>query len=103
MFFNRVFGALFAFAAIGAAMPSVSEASFARALGGSYGGTLSTNKSISTQQLTADPASVLRGSTSTQYDPCVVNLSCIEALDGFHITKAFVGVTYDHGETEKLI
>jgi hypothetical protein len=103
MFAKRVLGALFAFAAIGAAVPTVSEASFARLLGGSYGGTLSTNKSISTQQLTADPASVLRGSTSTEYDPCVVSLDCIQALDGFHITKAFVGVTYDHGATEKLI
>jgi hypothetical protein len=100
---KRVLGALFTFALVGAALPAVSEASFARRLGSSYGGTLSTNTSLSTQQLTADPVTVLRGSTSTTYDPCVVSLDSIAALDGFNITKAFVGVTYDHGETEKLL
>lgn len=103
MIAKRVLGALFAFAVVGVAMPSVSEASFARRLGSSYGGTLSSNTSLSTQQLTADPVSVLKGSTSTTYDPCVVSLDAIAALDGFHVTKAFVGVTYDHGETEKLL
>jgi hypothetical protein len=101
---KRVLGALFALAVVGAAaIPTVAEASFAKRIGSSYGGTLSTSTSLSTQQLTADPVTVLRGSTSTTYDPCVVSLDNLEALDGFHITKAFVGVTYDHGETEKLL
>jgi hypothetical protein len=103
MIAKRLLGTLFAFAVIGAAVPTVSEAAFAKRIGSSYGGTLSTNKSISTQQLTADPVTVLRGSTSTTYDPCVVSLDGLEALDGFHITKAFVGVSYDHGATEKLL
>ena len=103
MIAKRVLGALFAFAVVGAAVPTVSEASFARRIGSSYGGTLSTNTSLSTQQLTADPVTVLKGSTSTTYDPCVVSLDSIASLDGFNVTKAFVGVTYDHGETEKLL
>jgi hypothetical protein len=100
---KRVLCSLFAFAVVGVAVPSVTEASFAKRIGSRYGGTLSTNTSLSTQQLTADPVTVLRGSTSTTYDPRIVSLDSISALEGFHVTKAFVGVTYNHGETEKLL
>ena len=98
---KRTLGALFALTLVGA-MPAVSEASFARAFGSRYGGTLSSNTSLSTQQLTADPVTVLRGSTSTEYDPAVVRLSNVLAEEGFHITEAYVGVSFD-GETEDLV
>src|SRR5215212_8161048 len=101
MLAKRTLGALFALTLVGA-MPAVSEASFAKAIGSRYGGTLSSNTSISTQQLTADPVTVLRGSTSTEYDPNVVRLGNIFAEDGFHITAAYVGVSFD-GETEDLV
>lgn len=101
---KRTLGLFFAAAALAtAAVPSVSEASFARAIGSSYGGTLSSNTSLSTQRLTADPVTVLRGSTSTTYDPDVVRLNSILPEDGFHITEAYVGVTFDNGETEDLV
>jgi hypothetical protein len=96
------FASLLAIALVGS-MPAESEASFARAIGSRYGGTLSSNTSISTQQLTADPVTVLRGSTSTEYDPSVVSLKSILPEDGFYITEAYVGVSFDNGETEDLV
>jgi hypothetical protein len=98
---KRTLGMLFAVAIAGAALPDISEASLARQLGSSYGGTLSNKRSIRTQQLTADPVSVLRGSTSTEYDPKVVSLDNVFALEGFDVTAAYVGV--DQGEGEQLI
>jgi hypothetical protein len=98
---KRLLGTVFAAALLGIAVPSISEASFARATGSSYGGRLSNKRSVRTQQLTADPVSVLRGSTSTAYDPEVVSLDNVFALDGFDITAAYVGV--DLGEGEQLI
>ena len=100
---KRSLGLLFAAALFGASLPSVSEASFARAIGSSYGGTLSSNTSISTQRLTADPVTVLKGSTSTTYDPDVVRLNNITAEEGFRIKEAYVGVSFDGGETEDLV
>jgi hypothetical protein len=100
---KRTLGLLFAAALMGASLPSVSEASFARAIGSSYGGTLSSNTTLSTQRLTADPVTVLRGSTSTTYDPEVVRLNSINAEEGFYITEAYVGVSFDGGETEDLV
>jgi hypothetical protein len=99
---KRALGILFAAAVMGS-LPAASEASFARSIGSRYGGTLSSNTSISTQQLTADPVSVLKGSTSTEYDPSVVHLSNVVAEDGFAIKEAYVGVTFDNGETEDLV
>ena len=92
MFRMRKLGLLFALAI--AITPAVSEASFARKIGSRYGGKLSSNKSIRTQQLTADPVSVLRGSTSTTYDPNVVSLSDVYSLPGFDITNIFVEVSF---------
>jgi hypothetical protein len=94
---------VFVFAvALAGAWPAASEASFASALGSRYGGTLSSNTTIRTQQLTADPVTVLRGSTSTEYDPSVVRLQNVFAEEGFIVTEAYVGVRFD-GETEDLV
>ena len=72
-------------------LPAVSEASFARSIGSRYGGTLSTNTSLSTQQLTADPASILKGSMSTEYDPTLVSLQSLIPSEFFHVS-ALIGV-----------
>jgi hypothetical protein len=72
-------------------IPAVSEASLARRLGSRYGGTLSTNTSTSTQQLTSDPASVLQGSVSTEYDPAVVSLIDLFPSEFFNVS-ALIGV-----------
>jgi hypothetical protein len=98
---KRKLGFLFALAVMAA--PAITEASFAKKLGSRYGGTLSSNTSTRTQQLTADPVSVLKGSTSTEYNPNVVHLSSINAEPGFYVTEAYVGVTFDNGETEDLV
>jgi hypothetical protein len=95
-------GSLLALALL-SALPSTSEASFARRLGSRYGGTLSSNTSTSTQQLTADPVTVLRGSTSTEYDPSVVHLQDVNAEPGFFITQGFVGVADKETEGERLV
>lgn len=102
MIVRKQLGFLVALALVGA-LPVVSEASFARRVGSRYGGTLSSNSSIRTQQLTADPVTVLRGSTSTEYDPSVVRLNNVFALDGFFVNSVYVAVTFDGGETEQLI
>jgi hypothetical protein len=102
MAFKRTMASLFALTLVGS-MPASSEASFAKAIGSRYGGTLSSSTSLSTQQLTADPVTVLRGSTSTEYDPSVVRLSNITAEEGFIITEAYVGVSFDGGESEDLV
>ena len=102
MFGKHMAGALVALSLAGA-LPATTEASFASRLGARYGGTLGSNASTSTQQLTADPVSVLRGSTSLSYDPGVVSLSNVFAEDGFRITEAYVGVTFDGSESEDLV
>jgi hypothetical protein len=103
MIATRTLGILFAAAIAVGSLPAVSEASFARQLGSRYGGTLSSNTSTSTQQLTADPVTVLKGSTSTTYDPHVVRLNNITPEEGFFIKEAYVGVSFDGGETEDLV
>jgi hypothetical protein len=100
---KRTLGLLFAVAIAGAALPRVSEASFANSLGGAYGGKLSNKRTTRTQQLTADPVNVLRGSTSVAYDPEVSSLDNVFGLDQFNITNALVAVTFDNGESEELI
>jgi hypothetical protein len=102
MMAKRTLSTLIALALV-SAYPAVSEASFAKKIGSRYGGTLSSNTSTRTQQLTADPVTTLRGSTSTEYDPSVVSLDNIFAEEGFFVTEAYVGMTYDEGETEALI
>jgi hypothetical protein len=99
---KRTLGILFSALIVGS-LPAVSEASFARRIGSSYGGTLSSNTSLSTQQLTADPVTVLKGSTSTEYDPSVVKLNNITAEPGFTITEAYVGVRFEGEEGEDLV
>jgi hypothetical protein len=85
-------------------LPAVSEASLARKLGSRYGGTLSTNTSISTQQLTADPASILQGSMSTEYDPSLVSLQSLIPNEFFHVS-ALIGVRLpgDPPATERFV
>ena len=85
-------------------LPAVSEASFARKIGSSYGGTLSTNTSLSTQQLTSDPASVLQGSVSTEYDPSIVSLQSLIPSEFFHVS-ALIGVRLpgDPPATERFV
>jgi hypothetical protein len=85
-------------------LPAVSQASFARLVGSSYGGTLSTNTSLSTQQLTADPASVLQGSVSTEYDPSIVSLESLIPSEFFHVS-ALIGVRLpgDPPSTERFV
>jgi hypothetical protein len=84
--------------------PSVSHASFARRIGSSYGGTLSTNTSLSTQQLTSDPASVLQGSVSTEYNPAIVSLDDLLPSEFFHVS-ALIGVRLptDPPATERFV
>jgi hypothetical protein len=76
--------------ALSAAWPAVSEAAFARRLSGRLG----SNPSMSTQQLTGDPASIQMGSMSTEYEPDKVSL--IELLPGptFDVT-ALIGIRLD--------
>lgn len=86
---------IFTVGALIGSVPSVSEAAFAKALGKkSYGGKLSKSHSLSTQQLTGDPASILKGSMSTEYDPTVVKL--IDLIPGpyFDVT-ALIGIHLD--------
>jgi hypothetical protein len=87
-----------------ALVPSVSEASFARKIGSSYGGTLSSNTSLSTQQLTSDPASILRGSVSTEYDPTLVSLQDLIPSEFFHVS-ALIGIRLpgDPPTTERVV
>jgi hypothetical protein len=84
--------------------PAVSEASFAKKVGSRYGGTLSTNTSLSTQQLTADPASILQGSMSTEYDPLLVSLQSLIPNEFFHVS-ALIGVRLpgDPPTTERFV
>jgi len=82
--------------------PAVSEASLARKLGSRYGGTLSSNTSISTQQLTADPASILQGSMSTEYDPTLVSLQQLIPSEFFHVS-ALIGVRLPGDPTERFV
>lgn len=79
-------------------IPGAAEAAFAKKVGSKYGGTLKSNKSMKTQQLTADPVSVLRGSTSTTYDPSVVSLDQIFAEEGFFLTSTLIEVRFIGGE-----
>ena len=85
-------GAAFAitFAALGTWAPSA-EASFARALRKSYGGTLSTNTSTSTQQLTSDPDGIAKGSVSTEYNPAIVTLKGLMPGPVFDVS-ALIGI-----------
>jgi MYXO-CTERM domain-containing protein len=85
-------------------LPAVSEASFAKRIGSAYGGTLSTNTSLSTQQLTSDPASVLQGSVSTEYDPSIVSLQNLIPSEFFHVS-ALIGVRLpsDPPTTERFV
>ena len=101
MFAKRTLGILFTLAFVG--LPAVSEGALARRLGSRYGGTLSSNPAIRAQQLAADPESVFRGSTSTEYDPSVVKLNSITPGSGFFISEAYVGVSFDGGDTEDLV
>src|SRR5687768_9305989 len=74
------------------AFSGFSEASFYRSLGGSTSGSsLSTTRSFSTQQLTADPVSIGRGSMSTEYDPDVVRLTDLFPGPSFD-TTALIGI-----------
>jgi hypothetical protein len=76
------------------AWPSVSRASTSLKNGGSgYSGTLSSNPTTRTQQLLCDPTGM--GSMSTLYDPSVVTLTGISAIQGFSITSAYVEVSND--------
>jgi hypothetical protein len=83
-------------------LPSVSEASLAKKLGTRYGGTLSTNTSLSTQQLTADPASILQGSMSTEYDPSLVSLQSLIPNEFFHVS-ALIGVHLPGDPIERFV
>src|SRR4051794_12731616 len=94
---GRKLGRLRAFVLAGFAValaPAVSEASFSRSLSGS----LSTNRSISTQQLTADPASILQGSMSTTYDPHVVSLTDLIPGPEFDVS-ALIGIRLPTDDT----
>jgi hypothetical protein len=82
--------------------PAISEASFAKKIGSSYGGTLSTSTSLSTQQLTADPASILQGSMSTEYDPTLVSLQSLIPNEFFHVS-ALIGVHLPGDPTERFV
>ncbi len=101
MIVSRTLCVLSAFVLVGT-FPAASEASFARKIGSRYGGTLSSNTSTRTQQLTADPVSTLRGSTSTEYDPGIVSLVNVFAEENFLVTETYVGVSFD-GTTEDLV
>jgi hypothetical protein len=83
-----------------AAAPALSEASFSR----TYSGRLSSNGSISTQQLTADPANIAQGSMSTLYEPGKVSLEEIIPGPEFDIT-ALIGVRLptDSPTTERFV
>jgi MYXO-CTERM domain-containing protein len=83
-------------------MPAVSEASFAKSIGSRYGGTLSTNTSLSTQQLTADPASIQKGSMSTEYDPSIVSLESLIPSPTFGVS-ALIGVRLPGDPTERFV
>jgi hypothetical protein len=83
-------------------LPAVSEASFARRIGSRYGGTLSTNTSLSTQQLTADPASIQQGSMSTEYDPALVSLQSLIPSDFFQVS-ALIGVHLPNDPVERFV
>ena len=82
--------------------PAVSEASFAKQIGSRYGGTLSTNTSLSTQQLTADPASIQQGSMSTEYDPSLVSLQSLIPSDFFQVS-ALIGVHLPGDPVERFV
>ncbi len=99
---RRVF--LLSVCAFGLLAPNSAFASFANSLGGAYGGTLRTNKNLRTQQLTGDPASILRGSMSTEYDPSLVSLFEIEPGPVFDIT-ALIGIRLlsDPPATERFV
>jgi hypothetical protein len=86
------------------AFPGTAGASFANALKKSYGGKLSSNSSTSTQQLTADPASIQKGSMSTSYDPAVSSL--FELIPGpFFDVNALIGIrlSTDAPGTERFV
>jgi hypothetical protein len=85
---TRLFVAVFCISAFS----SASQASFYKSLTGSSSGSkLSTTTSFSTQQLTADPASILRGSMSTEYDADVMTLSDLFPGPSFD-TTALIGI-----------
>ena len=86
------------------ALPQAAEASFARQIGSSYGGRLSTSGSTSTQQLTSDPASILQGSVSTTYQPDLVTLVELLPAEFFQVS-ALIGVRLptDPATTERFV
>jgi hypothetical protein len=87
--------------ALGMFAPSA-EASFAKSLNKSYGGTLGTNTSTRTQQLTSDPDGIAQGSVSTEYNPTLVSLKSI--LPGpFFDVNALIGVRKDGEDFERYV
>jgi hypothetical protein len=89
-FFRLSAAVVLTFAALGTWAPSA-EASFARTLKRSYGGTLSTNTSTSTQQLTSDPDGIAKGSVSTEYNPAIVTLKGLLPGPVFDVS-ALIGI-----------
>jgi hypothetical protein len=80
--------------------PSAGRAATAVKLGGSgYSGTLSSNPITRQQQLLYDPTNPFAGSMSTVYDPGVVTLTGISAIQGYVITGAFVEVSNGEGRS----
>src|SRR5688500_17136440 len=79
-----------------AALPSVTEASFANRFGTSYSTSLSSNTSTRTQSLTGDPDNVVRGSSSATYEPNKVLLDAIYPLENFLIQRAYIEVSFDN-------
>lgn len=59
----------------------------------SYSANLSVNATLRKQQLICDPAgSVYGGSTSTLYQPSLVSLSGLQAVNGFNLQQTYVEV-----------
>jgi hypothetical protein len=95
----------FVLIAVVAAVESASALQSLAALAGhtGYSASLSSNAAIRKQQLICDPTDPDVGSTSTQYDPELVELTRIDpirfsATDGYLITSALVQVADSSGQ-----